>query len=223
MKYYTILLALFLFASCSNKSYFERKASEKIHSFYGGDLKSSAGFESKNGKTINHIILNIENSPLINNEIEFINYHAGNIAYLVYTNLDGYKTTYDIIKVNIKLNSNESRNFQFDTKELDNVHEISKILDKFNSAVIRKEYASIAQWTDNTLLNEDFNIGEIFEKINTDFGNIKQIQFQGFQKNIDPKIGEFYEFKQVIQLDNNNVTMLISIAKKNSLIVGFHI
>lgn len=220
MRYLFSLLILFSLFSCGNSSYHQKNALKKVGDFYGGNITTSAGFTAHNTSNKNYFRINIKNSPLINDDVDNTTLHAGNIAYLIYTNLEGTKNEYDEINVNIDLANNETRSFTYPTNQLEQIHKMSKTIDEFNSLIIRKDYKGLTSILNKEIMNDEKFIPKLFEKLHSDFGNIKQIQYQGFEFQNDEKHGEYVLNKQVISFEKQNVNMYISVSPKDNLVVG---
>ena len=220
MRYLFSLLILFSLFSCGNSSYHQKTALKKVGDFYGGNITTSAGFTTHNTSNKNYFRINIKNSPLINDDVDNTTLHAGNIAYIIYSNLESSKNEYDEINVNIDLANNETRSFTFLTNQLEQIYQISKTIDEFNSLIIRKDYQGLTSILNKKIINDVKFIPELFEKLHSDFGNIKQIQYQGFEFQNDEKHGEYVLNKQVISFDKQNVNMYISVSTKDKLVVG---
>jgi len=220
MKHLFSLLVLFSLFYCGNSSYHQKNALKKVGDFYGGHITTSAGFSAHNTSNKNYFRINVKNSPLINDDVENTSLHAGNIAYMIYSNLESSKNEYDEINVNIDLVNNETRSFIFLTNQLEQIYQMNKTIDEFNSLIIRKDYKELTSVLNKEIMNDEKFIPELFEKLYSDFGNIKQIQYQGFEFQNDEKHGEYVINKQVISFDKQNLNMYISVSTKDKLIVG---
>ena len=64
-------------------------------------------------------------SELLNNDLQHLTEHAGNIAHLYSSNLGREQSSYDEIRVTLHLENGENRNYTFSTrhlKEIDNLY-----------------------------------------------------------------------------------------------------
>src|SRR5690554_715459 len=98
MKIFLQALLLITLFSCGKVkvSDTEVKAVDKVLTFYGGQVDRLIGFNTGNDSKVNFFELKISESPLLNSDEKWLDEHAGNIAYLFYSNL----------------NNNSSLNFQ---------------------------------------------------------------------------------------------------------------
>ena len=57
-------------------------------------------------------------SELLNNDLQYLTEHAGNIAHLYSSTLGTEQSSYDEIRVTLHLENGERRNYTFSTKDL---------------------------------------------------------------------------------------------------------
>lgn len=221
MKYLFSLLILFSLFSCGNSTYYQKNVLKKIGEFYGGDVTASSGFNNINTTRTNHFTVKISNSDLINNAPKNVTFSAGNIAYLSYSNLESKKAEYDLFNVVIALNTNETRSFTFTKDQLIQNEQIIKVLDNFNSFIIRKNYQDLLSISNTKFINSEQVYSDIFNKLYIDFGDIKQIQYQGFEFQEDENLGKCIISKQVIAFDKKNINIYIFTSLEDNKIVGF--
>src|SRR5690606_15933459 len=136
------LLVLFCLFSCGNTTYNQKVALKKVGDFYGGNISTSTGFNAHNTTKVNYFETKVNNSPLIIEDLQNISLHAGNIAYMIYSNINN-KNAYDEYRVNINLPNNESRNNTFVKTQLEQASSLMPTIDNFNSVIIRREYANL--------------------------------------------------------------------------------
>lgn len=222
MKQTLHILALLLLFSCGKVgvSKTEVKAVDKVIEFYGGQVNRIIGFNMKNTKKINYFELKISNSQLLNNDQKDLAGHAGNIAYLFYSNLKDEKPNYQEIKVSIDLQNGESRNYNFSVSDLKEIENLMPFVNKTNTFIRNKDYKGFAETFSAQFKADEKDLKGLFDELYSRFGEIKEIQFQGFSFAEDPKVGPYILVKEVLVLDKEAGRMYLNFDRRTKEILG---
>ena len=234
MKQIFQILALLIIFSCSKVgvSKTEVEAVDKVLQFYGGQVNRSIGFKIANGKIANYFELQVSKSDLLNNEQRYLTEQAGNVAYIFYTNLKDEKSNYNEIRVKINLDNGTSQEYNFSTTELKEIEELYPEIEKTNNFIRDADYKSLIRDSDYKSLatqNGEIGVGitenklkNVFDQRTSKFGNIKQIQNQGFSFNNTEYRGDFINVKEVILFDKNAEDMILSYDRKTKKLIAIH-
>ena len=222
MKQTLHILALLLLFSCGKVgvSKTEVKAVDKVIEFYGGQVNRIIGFNMKNTKKIKYFELKISNSQLLNNDQKDLAGHAGNIAYLFYSNLKDKKPNYQEIKVSIDLQNGESRNYNFSVSDLKEIENLMPFVNKTNTFIRNKDYKGFAETFSAQFKADEKDLKGLFDELHSRFGEIKEIQFQGFSFAEDPKVGPYILVKEVLVLDKEAGRMYLNFDRRTKEILG---
>lgn len=222
MKQTLHILALLLLFSCGKVgvSKTEVKAVDKVIEFYGGQVNRIIGFNMKNTKKIKYFELKISNSQLLNNDQKDLAGHAGNIAYLFYSNLKDEKPNYQEIKVSIDLQNGESRNYNFSVSDLKEIENLMPFVNKTNTFIRNKDYKGFAETFSAQFKADEKDLKGLFDELHSRFGEIKEIQFQGFSFAEDPKVGPYILVKEVLVLDKEAGRMYLNFDRRTKEILG---
>lgn len=222
MKQTLHILALLLLFSCGKVgvSKTEVKAVDKVIEFYGGQVNRIIGFNMKNTKKIKYFELKISNSQLLNNDQKDLAGHAGNIAYLFYSNLKDEKPNYQEIKVSIDLQNGESRNYNFSVSDLKEIENLMSFVNKTNAFIRNKDYKGFAETFSAQFKADEKDLKGLFDELHSRFGEIKEIQFQGFSFAEDPKVGPYILVKEVLVLDKEAGRMYLNFDRRTKEILG---
>lgn len=224
MKQIIQILIVFLLFSCTKVgvSQIEINAVDKVLQFYGGQVNRAIGFKTSNGKKTDYFKLKVNKSQLLQNDQKYLAEHAGNIAYLFYSNLKKEKSNYDEIRVSIELENGESRNYNFPLSQLKEIESLYPIIEKTNEFINNEDYKSLAnQFSDKIGTNEN-ELHKIFDDLHSRFGNTKQIQFQGFSFEKDNAFGNYISIKEALVLDRNSGAMYLSFDPKTKQLIGIN-
>lgn len=213
------IAAVFALFSCSKMgvSETEVKAVDKVLDFYSGKIERLKSFNLVNGKNTAYFELKISGSRLLNLDQKNLTEHAGNIAYLFYSNLKDEKSEYDAIKVTIELANEETRNYAFPISELKEIEKLYPEVEKTNSSIKNADYKSLAAQTQdkNTNVNENENdLKKLFEELHARFGSIKEIQHQGWSFQNDSRNGDYILIREAVLFDKTSGSMYLSYARK---------
>jgi len=207
-----ILITLF---SCGKTqvSEVEVKAVDQVLMFYGGKVERFIGVNSENGNKIDFFELKIKESNLLNSDINWLDEHAGNIAYLFYSNLNNEKTNYDEIRVTIEVGKNESHKYKFTGKELKEVETFYTEIQKTNNYIKNADYSSLVNQFNKKIEVNENEINKLFTKIKSEYGEIKNIQIQGFSFDRDEEFGNYVRFKVGVIQEKISATMVLSYSR----------
>lgn len=216
-------IALILLFSCNKigVSKTEVKAVDKVIEFYGGQVNRAIGFKTKNSTKINYFELKVSQSQLLNSDQRDLQAHAGNIAYLFYSNLKNEKSNYQEIKVQIDLQSGENRTYQFPVSDLMEVEKLMPVINKTNNFIKAEDYKAFATEFSPKYKIDDKALKNLFDELHAKFGEIKEIQFQGFTFAEHADAGSFISVKEVIILEKNAGRMLVNYDRKPQKVLGF--
>ncbi len=222
MKQTLHILVLLLLFSCNKigVSETETKAVDKILEFYGGQVNRAIGFKTKNTTKINYFELKVSKSQLLDNDQKDLAGHAGNIAYLFYSNLKDEKSNYQEIKVVIDLQNGESRSYDFPVSDLKDIENLLPFINKTNSFIRKKDYKGFAETFSTQFKADEKDLKNLFDELHSRFGEIKEIQFQGFSFAEDPKVGPYILVKEVLVLDKEAGRMYLNFNRNTKEIVG---
>lgn len=222
MKQTLYIFALLLIFSCGKVgvSQTEVKAVDKVIEFYGGQVNRIIGFNIKNTKKIKFFELKVSNSQLLNNDQKDLAGHAGNIAYLFYSNLKDEKSNYQEIKVSIDLQNGESRSYNFAVSDLKEIENLMPFVNKTNAFIRNKDYKGFAETFSAKFSADEKDLKNLFDELHSRFGEIKEIQFQGFSFAEDPKVGSYILVKEVLVLDKEAGRMYLNFDRRTKEILG---
>ena len=183
MKKILLTLILILTYSCNDSLVTETEinAVQKVLNFYDCECERSKGFESVNGIEKTFFELEISKSKLLEHDFSNINSHAGNIAYLFYSNLEQEKSNYDEIKVKINSENGKSNEFKYSDQELKEIESYQSEIKKINELIISKNYNDLIKEFESSIAVDKNAIEELFNLLNKRHGNLLKNQFQGFQ------------------------------------------
>lgn len=225
MKQILQILILLIIFSCNKigVSKTEVEAVDKVIQFYGGQVNRSIGFKIANGKKANYFELQVSKSDLLNNEQRYLTEQAGNVAYIFYTNLKDEKSNYNEIRVKIDLDNGTSQEYNFSTTELKEIEELYPEIEKTNNFIRDADYKSLATQNGEISVGITENkLKDIFDQRKSKFGNIKEIQNQGFSFHKSVYRGDFINVKEVILFDKNAEDMILSYDRKTKKLIAIH-
>lgn len=177
-------------------------------SFYGGFIETNKGIETFNSKSNNYFEIIVKNSKLINNQPERASSNAANVAFIVYNNQRA--KDYDVIKTKIILSTGATVSKSFSKKDLQQVEDIYPELEKLNSFLILKNYDGILEMFDTKFKPDKYAAKKALMDFDEKFGDLKQIQFQGFEFIDDSNLGHTILMREVGE--RNNAFPFINVA-----------
>lgn len=225
-KLIPIFILSFFLSSCSNVgiSPDEKLAFDKISQFYGGVTNYSKGFENNNGSSKDYFEIKVEKSPLLNKDQINLTKHAGNIAYVFYSNLNKEsQKKFNEIRVDISLNNGESRSYKFNIDDLKGVLSFLPALENVNYLIISKDYKKLSNLFSKEANVKEEAISGLFTKINEMLGEIKEIQYQGHEFSTDDKLGDCVTYKEVIVLEKQAIQMFVTFQMKTKKLTYLYI
>jgi len=212
MKIIKILLLLFLINlfSCTKISTTpeDKKSVEEVQKFYGGYIETNKGIETHNTSSNNYFEIVIKDSKLIDKQPQRAISNAANIAYIIFQNQN--EESYDIIKTKIILPDGTIVSKSFSQSELIEVKSIYPELEKFNSFLINKNYKGIIDMFDIKFKPEDKIVYDALLSMDSNLGEIKRIQFQGFEFIDDSNLGHTILMREVAE--RNSTFPFINVA-----------
>lgn len=223
MKQILQIVILLITFSCNKigVSKTEVEAVDKVIQFYGGQVNRSIGLKTANWKKTDYFELQVSKSDLLNNEQRYLTEQAGNIAYIFYTNLKDEKSNYNEIRVKIDLDNGTSQEYNFSTTELKEIEELYPEIEKTNNFIRDADYKSLATQNGEIGVTEN-SLKKVFDQLTSEFGNIKQIQNQGFSFHKSEYRGDFINVKEVILFDKNAEDMTLSYDRKTKKLIAIH-
>ena len=218
-------LILLAFISCANGiSENEVKAVDKVLAFYGGQVNRSVGFHIENNDKINFFELKLSESPLLNSEREWLTVHAGNVAYLFYSNLnDEKKLKYNQIRVSIDLKNGESRSYKFSDSELKEIEELYPEIEDANKYIKYADYASLVNQFNTKITVNETDISDLFERLKSEYGMITDIQMHGFTFFEEEGFGDCIEVTQVMTLKEKRGPIILVYSRETNELIGLHL
>lgn len=197
---YFILLILIILSNCNKITINneDKEAIENIKKFYGGYIETNKGIETLNTKSNNYIELIIKSSSLINSQPQRAASNAANIAFIIFQNTDSY----DIIKTKLILSDGTSISRSFSKDDLLIVKSIYPELEKLNSFLVEKNYEGIIEMFDPKFKPEKRIVESTLIDFDKKFGDLKRIQFQGFEFIDDSNLGQTILMREVGERDN---------------------
>lgn len=224
MKQFLPILILSILFSCNKVdiSKIEINAVDKVLQFYSGEINRSIGFQTKNTKKLNYFELKVSKSHLLNKDLQHLGEHAGNIAYLFYSNLGNEQKNYDEIRVIIDLENGESRSYKFLNSELKEIENLYPTIEQTNNFINKSDYKSLANQMSKTVGTKEIEIKKLFENIHSKHGAPDQIQFQGFSFAKDSVVGNYIFVKEAIILTKNTGAMYLSYDRKTKELIGIN-
>jgi len=221
MRYIPIITAILLL-SCTTTSNKEKLGFQEVANFYICDVIKNVGFENKNLNNVDYIELELSNSDLLNNDIQFLTEHAGNAAYLFYSKLGDEKDKFDEIRIKFNLNNGQRHSYKFTNDELQKFETIKKEVDKTNEYLILKDYEKLAQQFDEVIGVNNIELKSIIDTVTSKYGDLLKIQFQGYRNDSNEKFGDFILVKEAFIVEKLPITMFLAYSKENNKLIGFH-
>src|SRR5690554_9396 len=226
MRIFLQALVLLTFISCNKigVSETEAKAIKKVLAFYGGRANYSIGFDTRNGSNVNFFELKINESPLLNNDREWITIHAGNIAYLFYSNLnEEKKSKYNQIRVSVDLTNGESRSYKFSESELKEIEELYPEIEKTSKYIKYGDYTSLMNQFSKKVDIEEKELEGFFGEIISKYGMITDIQMHGFTFFEEEGYGDCVEIVQFIALKEKSGPIILVYSRETNELIGLHL
>ena len=213
MKKNILVIFFIAFLSCnkSNSNQIEPNVIKKVLDFYKGECKLIKDAES------NCYEIELSKSELLNYDVNSINYHAGNIAYILHKNLK--VKDYDCVKVRINLNNGDNFDFDYSVKELSEVESYIPNFEEVSNLIMNKDYEKLFNQFDRSFNPDKQSIEKIFSNVESKLGRLNNIYCTGFKNFETKECGKVIEFKAVLVHDKMAVNMFLCFSKKNKKLV----
>jgi hypothetical protein len=213
MKKNILVIFFIAFLSCnkSNSNQIEPKAVKKVLDFYKGEC-----FLIKNTES-NCYEIELSKSDLLNYDVNSIDYHAGNIAYIFNKNLQVKDC--DCIKVKINLNNGNSFDFNYSVKELAKVESYMSNFEEVANLIKNKDYEKLFYEFDKSFGADRQSIEKIFSNVENKLGKLNHIYCTGFKNFETEECGKVIEFKAVLVHEKMAVNIFLCFSKKNRKLV----
>lgn len=212
--FFSLLLISFIGCQKIRPTHEDEIAIQKILNFYGGNIEIRKIFGSNNVKTFE---IQIKNTKLIDSQPEKAVTHCGNIAYLFFKNNSNFN--YDVVKTKIIFPDGTDISKEFSRKDLVEVEKFYPTIDNLNSFLINNNYSELLKLFDEKYRPDENTIREGLTKFNNDFGNIKSIQFQGFNFINDPTLGNIIFIREVCQRESKILNMNVGFNRDTKKLV----
>jgi len=222
-KILTFLLLTFLIVSCKKDIGVTEKevnSVQQVLNFYGGECLRHKGFESKNGETKTYFELEMSKSSLLENNSERLVPHSGNIAYLFYSSLDNEKSNYNQVRVKINLESGTSSEFTYSDKEITEIEKLMPKINQISELVASKKYENLLGIFDKTIELEISNLTGLFNNLESEYGIVKQSQFQGFEFKDTNNFGQVIKANVVQIREKVALTMALVFSRNNRNLIA---
>ncbi|WP_127845480.1 hypothetical protein [Psychroflexus aestuariivivens] len=204
------LIAIFSFNK-SNSQQIEPNATKILLDFYKGECLLIKNVES------NCYEIELSKSELLNYDVNSINYHAGNIAYILHENLK--VKDYNCVKVKINLNNGDSFDFIYSDKELAEVESYIPYFEEVTGLIKNKDYKKLFYQFDKSFVIDKQSIEKMFSNVENKLGKLNHIYCTGFKNFKKKECGKVIEFKAVLVHEKMAVNMFLSFRKENKKLV----
>lgn len=211
MKYILILFLIPFVFSCNkfDITQTEISAIDKVLDFYGGEVNRSKGFKMKNSEKISYFVLDVSKSDLLNFDQKYGVYHAGNIAYIFYSNLGDEKDNYNEIHVKTNFENAKPVEYIFPVDDLNEYQEFLIKSEEINKLIENKDYANLKNKYLEHIDELEEDLKNFFEELRLEYGEIKGIQIQGFNHNTNESLGKMYYVKEAMIFDKINAGVIL--------------
>src|SRR5690606_28539891 len=192
MKQILLLIFVTLFVSCDKTTHnkIQTDTIQKVLDFYDGECLIKKDAEN------NCYEIELSKSLLLNYDSESLDFHAGNIAYIFYTNTQ--IKDYDCVKIKINLDSKESYVFNYTVKELVEIESYIPNFNEVTNLIKVKDYDKLSSEFDESMGIDKQPLEELFSDIENNFGKLNDIYCSGFKDFETEECGEVIEFKAVL-------------------------
>ncbi|MBC5836243.1 hypothetical protein G6N05_15245 [Flavobacterium sp. F372] len=206
-----ILIITLLSCNKSNSFQIEPNAVKKVIDFYKGECILIKNAESKCYE------IELSKSELLNYDVNSIDYHAGNIAYILYKNLND--KNYDNVKVKIIINNGDNFDFNYSVKELSEVESYMSNFEEITNLIKNKEYKKLFYQFDKSFDANEKSINIMFNNVENKLGKLNDIYCSGFKNFETDACGKVIEFKAVLMYEKMAINMFLCLSKKNKKLV----
>lgn len=222
MKRVLWILAVIIIVSCSNSSVTKNEvnAVQQVLNFYGGECLRSKGVKLENGNNTTYFEIEISKSELLNIDSKNIISHSANVAYLFYSNLGVEKVKYNQIKVKVDLSNGSNQEFVYSNEELDKIEKLEPYLKKIINQITNKNYKELSSLFDESVKVSPSNIGDLFNSLERQYGEIKKSQTQGFENKKTNNFGDVVLVREILVLEKKSITMNLIFKKDSSKLIS---
>ena len=213
MKRFILYTFIILFVSCEKSidNKLQVNTVQKILDFYNGECLIKKNIEK------NCYELELSKSELLNYDIESIKFHAGNIAYIFYTNAQN--KDYNCVKIKINLDSGKIYDFNYTVKELTIVESYMPNFFEITNLIKTKDYEKLYSEFDESMQIDKQSFEKLFGNLENKFGKLNDIYYSGFENFKTDEFGQIIEFKAVLVHEKMAGNMFLSFRKKNRKLV----
>ena len=222
-KIYTLLLLALIIVSCKKDIGVTEKevnSVQQVLNFYNGECLRHKGFETKNGETKTYFELEMSKSSLLENNAKKIKPHSGNIAYLFYSTLDDEKSNYNQVRVKINLQDGTSSEFSYSDKEIEEIENLMPKIDNISDLIKKKDFESLTKIFDKSIELKTSQVSELFNNIDSQYGIVKQSQFQGFELLDTNSFGQVIKVNVVQVREKVSLTMVLTFNRNNRNLIA---
>lgn len=219
----TLLILTLLTTSCKKNigvTDKEVNSVQQVLNFYDGECLRHKGFETKNGETITYFELEMSKSPLLESNAKKLKPHSGNIAYLFYSSLDNEKPNYNEVRVKINLQNGTSSEFAYSDKEIEEIENLVPKINKVTDLIERKVYETLAILFDKSIGLETSQIADLFNNLESEYGTVKQSQFQGFEFKDTNNFGKVIKVNVAQVRENIALSMVLVFNRVNQDLIS---
>ncbi len=213
-----ILIVVLVASSCKKNAEVtetEFNAVQQVLNFYNGEVFRSKGFETKDGETKNYFGLELSKSKLIEENKTRVKSHAGNIAYLFYSNLEHEKSNYNQVRVKIILKDGTTSESSFSSNEIEEIENLIPKIEKVNKLIESKDYDTLTNSFDKSIPLAKSVIEKLFIGLENKYGAVKKSEFQGFYPKNTDDFGEVIKV-YIAQVRQGAALSMILIFKKTN-------
>jgi hypothetical protein len=221
---YPLLIAFIILLSCSSKNIGvtekEVAAVQKVLGFYGGVCLRHKGLNIKSGVKKRNFELEMSKSPLLENPFTGLNFHSANIAYLFYSNLGTEQSNYEEVKVTINQSNGKSSEFVYTNKDLTEIEQLNNQLQEITGLIVTKDYANLIKLFDRTIQVDKDGFDKTFSLLETKFGNIRKMQFQGFEFRQTDEMGQIIIISEALVFEKITGAMNLVFKRDSQALIG---
>lgn len=198
----------------------EVNAVQQVLNFYDGECLRHKGFETKNGETKTYFELEMSKSSILENNSEKLKSHSGNIAYLFYSALDDERSNYNEIRVKINLQNGTSSEFLYSDKEIEEIEKLIPKINQISELLKNKKYENLLGLFDKTIEIEISELTKLFNNLESEYGIVKQSQFQGFEFKDTNNFGQVIKVNVVQVREKVTFTMILIFNRNNRNLIS---
>jgi len=185
----------------------EDKGIKEVLEFYGGQCKYTIGASAstEDGKS-KYFELEMSQSQAIDSYSKIAQMPASNVAYLFYRNLNEEKNKYNEIHTVLKFADGNEMTFKYSTEQLEIVESRMPTVEKIVDLIKEKKFEKIKSFLNDTSVAK-YDKNELvtnIEKIDPNFGNVKEFMPYGFRINENEQGKRFLHISGAVLRDKQN-------------------